>query len=125
MVYSGDMFRTGTFIPTMRVAHIKRDGFSETGQPRFVVSKTKLGISPIRLETSVMATSIRTDKSGSKGRAEEEIQQGRVLIHPKAEFQIGDLIEVYGIKWRIQSVYPRHDMDGRLSHYQVDVSAWA
>lgn len=118
------MFRTSTFIPTLKVNVEKQDGYSETGKPVFARAG-RVGISPVRLESEYIETSIRTDKSGTKGRAEETVMKGRVLVEKTADIAKGDLLVIYADRWKIESIYPRHDMDGSINHFQVDLSAWA
>jgi hypothetical protein len=69
-------------------------------------------------------TSIRTDKSGSQGRADESVVQGRLLIENRVEPTGGDLITVRGTTYKILDVFPRFDMDGLVNHYQVDIGRW-
>lgn len=95
------------------------DGTVELGTP------VEIGIAPVRLNSSVSQTSIRTDKSGSKARAEEVSYDARILIVPDAEFTHGDIIELFGLNYRIEVIFPRHEMTGQLNHYQVDLIRWS
>lgn len=93
-------------------------GKSVLGEPE------KIGIAPIRMESSLQQTTIRTDKSGSKNRATENIFQGRILVHPKHTIEQGQVVEIYGALYRVDSVWPRLEMNGVLHHWQVDLSIW-
>lgn len=112
-----------TFIPLMTARLYPVASYDVTGK---VVLKDpiEIGIAPIRLDTTVQPTSIRTDKSGSKSRADEVIFQGRVLVHPKHTVQQGQIMEISGTRYRIVSVWPRYEMNQMLHHWQVDLSAW-
>src|SRR5690554_906322 len=99
------MFRSPAFFPTNIALLRRRTGYTPAGRPQFG-SPITIGISPIRIETSLRDTSIRTDKSGSKSRAEEDTFRGRILIEPTVTFAVGDLVEFAGQKMRIVSKFP-------------------
>lgn len=117
------MFPTSTFIPQMFGQLKSPTGYTATGATQYG-NPRKVGVSVVRLEHKTQPTSIRTDKSGSQGRADEEVVQGRLLLTNQIEPQNNDLIEVRGVTYKINSVYPRFDMDALINHYQVDVERW-
>lgn len=78
----------------------------------------------IRIERQTKPTSIRTDKSGSQGRAEEMVVQGRLLLENRVEPINGDLVSFRGKTYKVVDVFPRFDMDALVNHYQVDVERW-
>jgi hypothetical protein len=78
----------------------------------------------VRIEQMTQPTSIRTDKSGSQGRAYEKIIAGRFLIENSKEPSSGDLITVRGKTYEVVDVFPRYDMDGLVNHFQVDIERW-
>ena len=83
-----------------------------------------IGFTPVRLESVVQPTSIRTDKSGSKSSADETVFLGRILIAPDVVPSEDDIIDLYGKQYRIESVFPRYELQGMLHHYQVDLIKW-
>lgn len=78
----------------------------------------------MNIERKTQPTSIRTDKSGSQGRADEPVVQGRLLIENRVEPVGGDLIKFRGRTYRVVDVAERFDMDGLVNHYQVDIERW-
>lgn len=113
-----------TFLPIMTGWLYKPSkSYTVTGEAK-LTDPVMVRLTPIRLETGFQQTSIRTDKSGSQSRAEESVFQGRVLIHPKYDVKPGDILEVSEIRYKVESIWPRYEMNGVLHHYQVDLSAW-
>lgn len=80
------------------------------------------GLSIVKLDLTMQPTSIRTDKSGSKSRADEDHLIGRVLSD--TDIPHGALLRILGQRYRVIGVFPRHDMDGRINHYQIDLQPW-
>lgn len=78
----------------------------------------------IRLDLSSQPTSIRTDKSGSKARANEEVLNGRVLIHPEVKVSNGCKVNIHDQDYEVVSTLPRYEMSGILNHYQADIKLW-
>ena len=117
------MFPTSTFIPQMKGQLKSPNGYTATGDATYGKPR-QVGVSVVRLETMVRPTSIRTDKSGSQGRSDEMVLDGRLLLDNGSSPKGGDLIEVRGITYEIVDVYPRYDMDGLINHFQVDVKRW-
>lgn len=121
------MFPTSTFIPQLYGEIRSASGFTVTGRPNFG-SPRPVGLSVVRDEAKSQPTSIRTDKSGSQGRADEVVVKARLLIENLVEPKMGDLIS-YAIgtvkrTYRVDGVYPRLDMDGLINHFQVDAERW-
>lgn len=117
------MFPTSTFIPQMRGTLRSPTGYTITGDTQYGLSR-KIGLSVVRIERQTQPSSIRTDKSGSQGRADENVVQGRLLIEAKGVPANNDLVTVRGTTYRIVDVFPRYDMDGLVNHYQVDIERW-
>ena len=109
------------FIPVNTAKLIKSSaGFSVTGDRLFELP-VKVGISIIRLATSVSQTSVRADKSGTKSYADEQLEKGRVLMHPRHTPKEGDKLEIRGVEYEITGVRPVFSMDGKIDHYQVEL----
>lgn len=112
------------FIPVNKGKLYKaRDEYTVTGLRAFS-QPVDIGLSVIRLAGSVTPTSVRADKSGTKGYADEELFKGRVLVHPRVKPKEGDLLEVFGEKYRVEGVRDVRDMAGKLDHYQVELDVW-
>lgn len=118
------MFKSSSFRPQTRGLLSRQTGFSVRGQPSFSDAEEVL-LAVIRLDFSTERTSIRTDKSGSQARAEENTIKARFLIEPGVKPRTGDRLSVLGYDIRLVSVFPRLDQLGGLSHYQVDGEIWA
>lgn len=109
------------FIPVNTAKLIRSsNGFTVTGDRTFELP-IKVGISIVRLATSVSQTSVRADKSGTKSYADEQLEKGRVLMHPRFQPKEGDKIEIFGDEYEITGVRKVFSMDGKLDHYQVEL----
>lgn len=117
------MFRSSTLRPLHTVMLSKKQGLSASGREQFAKA-VPIGVSIVHLRQSFTATSVRTDQSGSKGRAEETLSDGRLMVDARHPVALGDLIEFDGISYRISSKHPRYAMDGRLHHTEVDLTIW-
>lgn len=116
------MFKKSLFRGTHTGQLSRASGFTSTGEP-LVASVGSIRFRPIRLSTNLQETSIRTDRSGSQARADEETFQGRILVEPNADIRIDDRFEYQGKTYRVVEVFPRYtSMDGLLDHYQVDLT---
>lgn len=118
------MPRTTSFLSNSKGLVYKQDGYTVDGRPAFS-KPTVLHYSPIKLDRRIAKTSIRTDKSGSKSRADEAVVQGRILVHPRTPVIEGSVLKLGNVLWKVASVWDRFgSMDGSLSHYQVDLESW-
>lgn len=84
----------------------------------------RIGVATVRLNSGRQQTSIRTDKSGTQSRAEEVVYDARILIEPDATFSFGDKIDLFGLTYKVEVIFPRYEMTGILHHYQVDLNRW-
>lgn len=113
------------FIPTLKGKLIKAaDEFTVSGS-RLFAAPIPIGLSVVTLKTSVGHTSVRSDTSGSQSYADQEVEAGRVLIHPKVTPGEDDLVEINGQTFRISGVQPRYTLNGKIDHYQVELGTWA
>jgi hypothetical protein len=112
------------FIPTT-IGYIKRasEDFTVTGD-RLFGPKVKVGLSIVRVTDGVQQTSVRADKSGTKSFADENVEQGRALIHPSFVPQNNDLLTVGADEYEVKGVRPVYDMYGQIDHYQVELQTW-
>ena len=117
------MYKQSSFRPNQTGLLRQRVGYEVGGRPKFSAPK-KVGLSVIKFETNTGKSSIRADTSGSKSRAGEEANDGRILVDIRAIFEVGDVIEINKIMWKIDKKTPRYDQAGRPHHYQVDLSSW-
>ena len=109
------------FIPVVRAKLMKAsDGFSVTGERTYAPAVT-VGINIVRLATDVTATSVRADKSGTKSYADEQLTKGRILVHPRFKAAEDDLVEIFGVQYKITGVRAVVSMDGKIDHYQAEL----
>ena len=117
------MFKT-TFKPIAKATLYKVDGYTIDGAVN-LADPVEVGISPVYLRSGIQQTSIRTDKSGTQSHAEESVSDARILMSPNEDLDYGDIMEVFGLKYRINIIFPRYEMTGDLNHLQVDLIKWA
>lgn len=118
------MCAMSAFIPTT-IGFLKRAGedFTVTGD-RIYGSPVKIGLSVVRVTDNMQHTSVRADTSGSKSFADENVEQGRALVHPKIVPVINDLLVINNDTYEIFGVRPVYDMYGQIDHYQVELQTW-
>lgn len=118
------MCAMSAFIPTT-IGYLKRAGedFTVTGD-RLFGSPVKIGLSVVRVTDNMQQTSVRADKSGTKSYADENVEQGRALVHPRIVPKVNDLLTILGDDFEIKGVRPVFDMHGGLDHYQCELQTW-
>lgn len=119
------MCAMSAFIPTS-TGYLKAAGsdFTSTGD-RIYGARVKIGLSIVRVTDAVQPTSVRADTSGSKSFADENVEQGRALVHPRHRPQVNDiLIDPLGDEYEIKGVRPVFDMNGKLDHWQCELQTW-
>ena len=109
-----------TFRPMHTGTLYRETGFTETGRPVYS-DPVSMRFNVIRLRNQTRETSVRTDQSGSQGRALEDVYDGRILVHPEIEPMMGQVCDIKGVTFKIDEVQPKWAMDTVLSHYQVDL----
>lgn len=112
------------FIPTT-IGFLKRAGedFTVTGD-RLYGEPVKVGLSVVRVTDAIQHTSVRADTSGSKSFADENVEQGRALVHPKIVPRVNDLLVINNDTYEIFGVRPVYDMHGNIDHYQTELQSW-
>lgn len=95
-------------------------GYTETGR-EVPTDPVSFRYTVVRLRNQTRRTSVRTDQSGSQGRALEDVYDGRILVHPEIKPEMGEVVEVDGVMFKIDEVQPKWDMAHVLDHYQVDL----
>jgi len=81
----------------------------------------------VKDETQV--TSVRTDSSASQGRAEESVNDVRLLFAAKTTIKLGDIVAVLfpgqpPMRVEIMSVRRMPDVSGVIHHIQVEGVKW-
>lgn len=70
-------------------------------------------------------SSVRADSSASRGAARELQADALLLMTKFSKAEIDDVIEIEGTKLRIVARFPRHDLHGRLDHYEIAGTYWS
>lgn len=78
-----------------------------------------LPCSVVILAERVIESSVRADSSASRGAADQEVLQTKILIPAHIAVKKGDVIRVLGRIVEIASVQPRNDVFGRLHHQEI------
>ncbi len=99
------------------------NNFTVTGE-RAYSEPVKIGLSVIRVTNDIQKTSVRADVSGTKSFADESVEQGRALVHPRVKPKVDDLLIINDDKYEIKGVRPLYDMYGGVDHYQVELTTW-
>lgn len=120
------------FIPAFKTACVanKQTGSSLTGESVYVASKTNIGWSPIYMRNDDAKTAVRADSSASKSRADVNAGEFRIIMMNNAgHLAIGDIVllpesQTYnkGFTFKITRLLPRHDVFGRLHHFEIDLA---
>lgn len=79
----------------------------------------------VRLVVSNQKSSVRADSSASRGNALEMEADSKLLLQSITQAKIDDIIIVDGYKLRIMSMEPRHDVSGRLDHFEITATMWS
>ena len=79
----------------------------------------------VKLILTATKSSVRADSSASRGNADEVQAKSVILLTANTKAKIEDIIEVAGAKLKIEGVFPRHDAQGRLDHFEINASIWS
>lgn len=109
--------------PNLKLTHEALTGRDVYGAETFAAKRTE-GCCIVKLKEISQKTSVRTDASATRGYADEFASSSRLLVLPSTQVQIGDRISIVGVTLRVTSKFPRHDVEGRLDHYEVEGSPW-
>lgn len=108
------------FIPNVRCKVRRRIGTNVYGKGEYG-GEENAACGIVRLEESSDTTSVRADSTASRGSAKEENLQARLLFPARTRLNKGDLVKVMSFTMIVQSVWPRHNVTGRLDHWQIDL----
>lgn len=78
-----------------------------------------IAISIVHLADKVEQTSVRADSSASRGAADMEVLQAKLLIGPTVKIARGDVIKTRGRLVEIESIHDRIDVCGRPHHQEL------
>lgn len=98
--------------------------YDRYGQP-VVGESQEVWIAVVHLMNSNKRESVRRDASASQRFAGEIASDARLLFPHLIKIKEGDKVEVAGTTLKVRTVFPRHDLNGLIDHWQVDCDVWA
>lgn len=121
-----------TTIRTRTKCRIKRvqTTYDKYGRPKenSTYRATKCAI--VWIKDLDIETTVRNDSSASRGSADQNTHEVRLMFHPRDMITVGDIIEINDKaagKMTLQAsmVQRRLDINGSVHHIQVDGDRWA
>lgn len=111
------------FIPLRRTGKLFRlIGKDVYGDKLYEVEGHNFGWGPIYLRDNTQDSSVRADSSSSRGRAEENVVDMRIIMEKWQTPKNGDRITLDGGEpMVIVRVHERMDIVGRLHHWELDL----
>ena len=104
--------------PTVPITVVRLVSTNVYGEPvHQVVGKERCA--PVRLRFSNASTTVRTDSAGTRGHAQEDVAEVRVLVVPRTKIQIEDCFVIAGKTVRVTGKEPRMTVGGKLDHYEL------
>lgn len=108
-------------IPMNKPCVVRKKGkFNIYGQPiEGPPIPTKCAI--VKLKAARTQTTLRTDTGASQGHGEEIVADVVLLMRPQLDVAIDDVVEVAGLKMRVESVQARYSVGSpSVHHLQVE-----
>lgn len=107
----------------------RTESWDGNGRPIHKVSKKKTKCAIVSLHDATDESTVRADSSASRGRAEEHISDGRLLLKPSETLKLGDVIEVAvkggdNIKITVRRIFRRVDIAGVVHHIDIEGDVW-
>jgi len=103
------------------------DGY---GRPQHTMTRRKTKCAIVSLHKNAERTTVRADSSASRGRANEQVFDSRLLLKPNESVQLGDVIEVEikgaeNLQIEVIRIFHRTDIEGRIHHIDIEGETWA
>lgn len=113
------------FVPNLKCQIQKASESTDVyGMPIPGVKKNEL-MAIVEMRMMAVKSSVRADSSASRGNAQEIECDARFLLTTKTVAAINDILIFGSHKFRIVSIFPRHDVQGRLDHFEVTCNYWS
>lgn len=119
------------FIPAFRTAAVFTSDTQATitGDRVYTPVAFKIGWSPLYLRNDIASTAVRADSSASKSRADINAGEFRIVLDKTCtQIKSGDIILLPPLqtfnddsRYKITRLLPRHDIFGRLHHFEIDL----
>lgn len=109
--------------PTVPCVVVKTNGTDVYGRVQMGQRvRTKCNI--VQIVNMREKSSVRADSSASRGRAHEFVNASKLLFQKHIAITLNDIVEILDMKLQVKSVFPRHDVHGKLDHYEVELAVW-
>ena len=107
----------------------KTNSFDRYGRETHSTSKRRTKCAIISFYNQSEKTSVRADSSASRGRADEQVADVRILLKPSEQVSTGDLVEIRllggeSITIQISRIFRRPDVEGVIHHIDVEGDLW-
>jgi hypothetical protein len=106
--------------PNVPAMLARQSGYDLQGKTTWSPS-VRIKVAIVRLRNNTVRSSVRADSSASRGRSEETQADGIILVPPDLTIGLQDRLTLLGATYEINSVFPRHGLDGTLGHNQVEL----
>lgn len=110
-------------LPNQTCILVKSAGNNLYGQPLPGV-RSKERCSIVKMPTTDVKSSVRSDSSASRGEAREAETDAVVLLTKGTKAKMHDLLVVRGTMLKITAVEPRWNAAGALDHFEANASIW-
>lgn len=109
------------FFPnTTCVLHRRSARTDVHGRYTYTTVPSPIPCAVIGINLSTDKSSVRADSSGSRGRAEIQAGTAKFLFPTMTQITSGDVVDKDGFSLRVTTIQPRHAVDGRIDHLEVD-----
>lgn len=105
---------------TLKLASGKTDVYAQPIPGRTITEPCCI----VSIQNVDKKTSVRADSSASRGAAEESVVDATLLLGPKTQANLLDIITVAGYKIKITGKASRFDLSGKLDHFEVTGMIW-
>lgn len=107
----------------------KTGGYDRYGREEHSTRKRITKCAIIHMYNETEKTSVRADSSASRGRSDERLSDGRILLKPTEDIRTGDLVEVTlkggdRITLQVNRIFRRMDVEGVAHHIDVEGDRW-
>lgn len=119
-----------TIRPTIPCVIVRRtETFDRTGRATYSMKRVKTKCDIIWAKEGSQVTTVRADSSASRGRADEEVNDARLLFHAREGIRTGDIVIIpprpsrgYPDKLvlEINMIQRRIDVGGSVHHIEVE-----
>ena len=111
------------FNPNQTCIIIKNVGYNIYGEPvreERITERCAL----LNASGSMKKSSVRADSSASRGNALEKTADYWLILTASTKAELDDLIEIHGVRVKINQLIPRYSLAGKHDHTEAYCSMW-